>query len=294
MKNIEAYRIIEDTVNLIEEKLKKNLSLDDLSSSLNVSKFHLHRLMRHATGMPLIEYIRARRLSKSIDLLMNTRMKIIDISLEFGFDHEQSYIRSFKKQFGVTPSCLRKQFQPIKLMEKFDLSRLLNVADGLLFEPVFVMRPSCKLVGRRYEVNIEENYHEFTSNTVGVDFFYTVQPHIPYKVNPNLYIGLTLLILDEYSTVYFPSTEVYSFSDDIAPENTFVLPAQKYIVFKYIGHFHPRRLTIRQLEEIWNFIGNWMPKSPYSYAASHYFEYIDITVATETYCEVDLHIPYTD
>ncbi|GAA3404266.1 AraC family transcriptional regulator [Paenibacillus hodogayensis] len=286
-----VYRIIEQTVAYIEENMKTPISLDDLSASLNVSKFHLHRLIRHTTGQPLVAYIRARKLSRSVDYLLNTDWNIIDIATEFGFEHEQSYIRSFKRLFGATPSYLRKVFAPITLTEKMDLSKLENVAEGLVFEPTVVVKPVTYLVGKKGEVHMEENYYKHTANAAGNRFFYNDHPKIPNKVNENLYIGLTQFIKNSVTSDYIPSAEVHSLEGQFESWDTTVLPAHKYMVFKYVGDFHPRQLTFVQLEHIWNYIDGWLPHSIYEQSAPYYFEYIDVGLASEDYCEVDLYIP---
>jgi AraC family transcriptional regulator len=46
-------------------------------------------------------------------------MNIVDIAIEYGFDYEQSYIRSFKREFGITPGSLRKNGQIVKTTPLF-------------------------------------------------------------------------------------------------------------------------------------------------------------------------------
>ncbi|CAM4399101.1 AraC family transcriptional regulator [Paenibacillus endophyticus] len=248
------YRIIEDTVHYIEKNRKEQLTLDRISAALNLSKFHLHRLMRHATGIPLMEYIRARKLSSSVDYLLNTDWNILDISLEFGFEHEQSYIRSFKQQFGVTPSRLRKRFEQITITEKFDTGKLKKMTHGVLFEPLFVIKSTSYLTGSRHVMSSAENYVKHTANTAGNEFFYRIHPHIPEKTNDQLYIGLTYLTEEPDRTLYFPSAEVQQMNNLDPMLHTSILPTQKYAAFKYVGDFHPRLLTFHQLQELWDYI----------------------------------------
>jgi AraC family transcriptional regulator len=44
----------------------------------------------------------------SLERLLGTNCKLLDIALEYGFEYEQSYLRSFKREFGVTPGKFRK------------------------------------------------------------------------------------------------------------------------------------------------------------------------------------------
>ncbi|HHW09397.1 MAG TPA: helix-turn-helix transcriptional regulator [Firmicutes bacterium] len=95
------------TIEYIEKNIKNNISLDDLAKASYMSKFHLSRVFQSITGYPPIEYARARKLTCSLNELIHTDRKISDIAQEYGFDHEQSYIRAFKRHFGMTPAQFR-------------------------------------------------------------------------------------------------------------------------------------------------------------------------------------------
>ena len=51
---------IERVLGEVERRLTDKIVLDDLAEHVHLSKFHLHRLMRAATGMPLIGRPRSR------------------------------------------------------------------------------------------------------------------------------------------------------------------------------------------------------------------------------------------
>ena len=92
----------------IERNLKGYISDNELADKFSLSFGHLRRLFKFTFGQPLGTYIRSRKLSSSIDDLLYTDKNIVDIALEYGFDYEQSYIRAFKREFGITPGGLRK------------------------------------------------------------------------------------------------------------------------------------------------------------------------------------------
>jgi AraC family transcriptional regulator len=58
--------------------------------------------------MPLTEYIRKRKLSLAAMKLQNSKEKIIDIAVMYGYDSADSFTRAFVKQHGVTPSQARQ------------------------------------------------------------------------------------------------------------------------------------------------------------------------------------------
>jgi len=92
----------------IEKGIKNNITAFTLSKRYNLSEIHLRRLFSFAFNRPISGYIRSRTLSESLNDLLNTDKNIIDIALEYGFSFENSYSRSFKREFGISPDNFRK------------------------------------------------------------------------------------------------------------------------------------------------------------------------------------------
>lgn len=93
----------------IDNGLKENINAEILAQKYNISTGHLRRLFRHAHKQTLGEYIRIKKLSSSLNDLLKKDSKIIDIALDYGFDYESAFIRSFKREFGITPGKYRKE-----------------------------------------------------------------------------------------------------------------------------------------------------------------------------------------
>jgi AraC family transcriptional regulator len=102
---------LEILLNEVEYRIKENINADFLAGILGLSSVHLQRLFRFAFKQSLGSYIRSRKLTASMKDLLNTDSNIINIALEYGFEYEQSYLRSFKREFGVTPGIFRKTRQ---------------------------------------------------------------------------------------------------------------------------------------------------------------------------------------
>lgn len=101
--------VIREIILWIEQNLESRLSLDTVADKSGYTKWHFQRLFKAQTGLALGAYIRARRLSCSAVALRLTSDSIMDISLRYRFDSQQTFCRAFKKQFGVTPSEYRKR-----------------------------------------------------------------------------------------------------------------------------------------------------------------------------------------
>jgi len=93
----------------IEKGIRDGISPDVIAKKHSLSESHLQRLFRSAFNQPLGLYIRTYKLAESINDLINTKSKILDIALDYGFKYEQTYINAFKREFGITPGKFRRR-----------------------------------------------------------------------------------------------------------------------------------------------------------------------------------------
>jgi len=99
----------------IEEGIRDGINADTLAKKHTLSSIHLQRLFRLTFKQPIGAYIRSRRLTASLESLLSTNSRLINIAMDYGFEYEQSYLRSFKREFGVTPGLIRKTGKTVKI-----------------------------------------------------------------------------------------------------------------------------------------------------------------------------------
>ena len=92
----------------IEEHYNEKLTVYDLASIIQMSEGHFSRFFKSFVRMSPIEYINSLRVDRAAKLLKETDKKIIDISMEVGFDHSSYFIKTFKRLKKCTPSEFRK------------------------------------------------------------------------------------------------------------------------------------------------------------------------------------------
>lgn len=107
-------------VKYIEENLKENITLESISSYVKISKYHLNRIFKEVTNNQLMHYVKYRKLTSSINELLYTDLRIVDIAMEYKFEHEQSYIRSFKNTFNISPGTFRKSKPGVEIIDKLN------------------------------------------------------------------------------------------------------------------------------------------------------------------------------
>ena len=104
--NTDAF--IHDLLNWIDNNLENRLDSNTVSRRAGYSKWHLQRIFKEHTGSPLGEYIRSQKLQKSVERLTHSDEPILNVAIALGFDSQQSFNRSFKRQYGQAPGAWRR------------------------------------------------------------------------------------------------------------------------------------------------------------------------------------------
>ena len=89
----------------------QKLSLDKIAERFYISKYHLCRTFKQATGFTLAEYINTSRVMRARELLLTTRSSITEIAKETGFESGTHFGKVFKQYMGTPPLAYRKTFQ---------------------------------------------------------------------------------------------------------------------------------------------------------------------------------------
>src|SRR5258708_3425874 len=105
------YSRLQNAVNFIEENLDNPISLIEVSKAAFSSLSYFHRVFYFMTGLTVKEYIRKRRLSRAAYQLHCTSLSITDIALNAGYETLESFTRSFKKHFDISPRTFRQTNQ---------------------------------------------------------------------------------------------------------------------------------------------------------------------------------------
>jgi YesN/AraC family two-component response regulator len=64
-------------------------------------------LFKQEMGVTFTDYLNQVRINKSCELLTNTSLNLIDVSLQAGFDDQSYFSKVFKKLKGITPKSYR-------------------------------------------------------------------------------------------------------------------------------------------------------------------------------------------
>ncbi|RQN09167.1 helix-turn-helix domain-containing protein [Clostridium butyricum] len=103
----EINTVLNPVLTYISENYNERITLESVSKACNLSIFYLSKLFKKNTGMNFIDYINLYKIEKAKQLLENTDMSIINISISLGYDESGYFSKIFKKTVGVTPSVYR-------------------------------------------------------------------------------------------------------------------------------------------------------------------------------------------
>lgn len=102
---------ISKILSFIEENYQREMSLDSLSRSLNMSCSNFRRVFTETTGCSPIRYILNLRLRKAAHLLLENRNDSVQtIAALSGFPDSNYFSHQFRNLFGMSPLQYRKKF----------------------------------------------------------------------------------------------------------------------------------------------------------------------------------------
>src|SRR6266852_7840571 len=91
----------------IESHLADELTLDEIAGIAGISRFHMVRAFAAATGLSVMRYVRARRLSEAARALADGAPDILGVALDADYGSHEAFTRAFRDHFGVTPETVR-------------------------------------------------------------------------------------------------------------------------------------------------------------------------------------------
>lgn len=107
-------RLVGKAVKFVVANIKRtDLSVEELSSHLGMSRVHLYKKLKAITGKTPIEFIRILRLKRGAQMLRESQLNISEIAYQLGFNNPKYFSKYFKEEYGIMPSDYQKQEEHI-------------------------------------------------------------------------------------------------------------------------------------------------------------------------------------
>lgn len=101
---------INRVIDYIERNPDRRLTLEELASVANFSRFHFHRIFRAMVGETLNRFIQRIRLEKAAShLIEKPHLPITEIALNCGFSGSSAFARAFRETFGMSAGQWREE-----------------------------------------------------------------------------------------------------------------------------------------------------------------------------------------
>jgi AraC family transcriptional regulator len=256
-------RPVDRAIWFIEAHSDISPTLDDIASNACVSKHYLLRAFSAATGLSIMRYVRARRLSMAAQKLAGGAPNILLLAIESGYASHEAFTRAFRDQFGVTPEMVRAQghVDHLQLQEPIVMSSeplSIDIPRFVVSNVLLVAGLSQRYDGSAAGAGIPAQWQRFTRHL----------GHIPGQIG-EVTFGVCYNTDDEGGMDYLSGVEVKDFTALPEGFSHLRIPATKYAVFLHRQH-------ISMIRGTWNAIWNeWLPRSGHEAADAPIIERYD-------------------
>ena len=103
IEDIQYDKTIEGVLNYINSNLENDLSIDTIASEFFISKYYLMRKFKNQIGSSIHNYVVQKRLILARSLISDG-LSMSSVCSRCGFNDYSSFVRAFKKVYGVSPS----------------------------------------------------------------------------------------------------------------------------------------------------------------------------------------------
>ena len=109
-KNSKVYSpCVNYAIKYIQKNYATEISIDEICTELNINKCYFCSIFKKETGLTFINYLNNYKIEKSKELLKNSNLSLLDISLSVGYNNQSYFSTVFKKITSQTPFEFREE-----------------------------------------------------------------------------------------------------------------------------------------------------------------------------------------
>lgn len=99
--------VVDAVQNYLALHFEEQVSLEQVSTYVHYSPFHLCRIFRKHTGLSIHQCLNQLRLRASLEYLPQSNTDLTRLALQLGYANHSHFTEAFRKTFGITPSMLK-------------------------------------------------------------------------------------------------------------------------------------------------------------------------------------------
>ena len=104
------YAALKEILSYVDDNYMHSITVQEAANKLGYSESHFMRFFKQQTNMTFISYLNDYRLAKAAESLSNTRLSILEISGNCGYENLSLFNRQFKRKYQMTPSAFRELY----------------------------------------------------------------------------------------------------------------------------------------------------------------------------------------
>lgn len=101
----------------LASRMSEAVTLEDVASAVYASPFNFARIFQQQTGLPVHRYLTLLRLRASLERIADPDIELTSIALDLGFSSHSHFTDVFRREFGQTPSEVRRKSSRRKIRE---------------------------------------------------------------------------------------------------------------------------------------------------------------------------------
>jgi AraC family transcriptional regulator len=267
----------------IEASLGRPVSLRDIAARSRWSLQYFHRVFRARVGLPVMDYVRRRRLTIAARRLIDSDASIIDLAFDAGFNSQAAFTRAFTRVYHRPPAAYRRHGRdvPWRSVSAIAAETLASLPGLGIASPHRVVRPALRVVGLERTLSAHERdsipaiWRELERALQAQH----VEPQLAYGVVRAVPRGSDGLLA--YAAAVALDRRV-TLARDLTVRS---VPAGRYLVFPFLG---PRKGLPPAIDFIY---GTWIPGSGQQLRRAPMLEVYSAPFAKRDTFAVELWIP---
>lgn len=287
---------LEQSIHFIELNIKNNLTAEQIADHVGYSVFHFCRVFAINKGVPLMEFVRKKRLLLArADLLK--KHSIIEVALDYGFETASGFSKAFRKEFGYSPTTY------ILRMSSYGMKEIITNIGGIIMNPVIRKKSTFKVAGYGINTNIAESFTKDIAAYWDTYHGENLEAKMYKQLNPPKHgeVGICVPCSDNGNAIYLLGVIVDDFQKVTPDMMTITVPEAEYAVFttppvNNISTLQPYDdLLSIAVKETWKYIFNeWFPNSDYKFDETRMdFEFYDERCHGSENLVMEIYVPIT-
>ena len=299
--------VIQSTLDNIDNRITKNIRVEELARAANYSVYHFCRVFMALTGTPIMNYVIKRKLEYSLYELSQGK-KVVDVATAYGFETHAGFTKAFKKYFGFLPSLCNLRINA-------ELPKKATIVSVKIKHGVFNMNPHISVItpfvvaGRKVAKKMSSVQNHGCAPAFAFTIGYEKETESLLHGTQELFAKSDRIKHCEISMVYETDLDSGEFTYFLGrgifhPEDLIKIPPDMvsfevnglYAIFPTTPVTFEHEVFVKAISDTWNYIlTEWFPNSEFEYDEERkdfeFYDERDHGYYFENKRQMDIYIP---